>query len=137
MSLLLLFRGSGAATPPTGTCPWTAVSNDAWITITSGSSGDGSGTVEYSVAENTDPNPRTGTITVAGYTHTVYQAGASNPDAGTGEVVTWQREPLRDTSNEVYARITYPNGYVPCVNIYSTIGRPQRDTWAYASLIGG
>ena len=32
-------------------CAWTAVSNDAWITITSGASGSGSGTVSYTVAE--------------------------------------------------------------------------------------
>lgn len=53
-------------------CDWTAVSNVSWITITSGSSGVGSGTVGYSVAANTGPT-RTGTATIAGKTFTVVQ----------------------------------------------------------------
>ncbi|MDY6986962.1 MAG: BACON domain-containing protein, partial [Thermodesulfobacteriota bacterium] len=41
-------------------CSWTATSNDSWITITSGSSGSGNGTVGYSIASNASTNPRTG-----------------------------------------------------------------------------
>ena len=37
-------------------CAWTALSNDSFITITSGSSGFGSGTVHYTVAANTSTN---------------------------------------------------------------------------------
>jgi YVTN family beta-propeller protein len=58
-------------------CSWTAVSNDAWISITSGASGSGNGTVSYSVTANTDPTPRTGTLTVAGQTFTFTQAAAT------------------------------------------------------------
>jgi hypothetical protein len=57
---------------------WTAVSNDSWITITSGSSGTGNGTVNYAVAANSGP-ARTGTITVAGLTFTVTQDSGCNP----------------------------------------------------------
>ncbi|HEX9001542.1 MAG TPA: putative Ig domain-containing protein [Blastocatellia bacterium] len=53
-------------------CNWTAVSNDAWLTVTGGSSGSGNGVVGYSVAANTG-NARTGTITIAGQTFTVNQ----------------------------------------------------------------
>lgn len=53
-------------------CGWTATSNDSWITITSGSSGTGDGTVRYAVAANTG-NARTGTMTIAGQTFTVNQ----------------------------------------------------------------
>ena len=56
-------------------CSWTAVSNVAWIHITSGSSGTGSGTVSYSVDANESPDPRTGTMTIAGQSFTVTQAG--------------------------------------------------------------
>ncbi len=57
-------------------CSWTAVSNDPWISITSGASGTGNGLVSFSVALNTGI-ARTGTITVAGQTFTVNQdAGA-------------------------------------------------------------
>ena len=53
-------------------CAWTAVSDSSWITITSGSSGSGNGTVGYSVAANSGPL-RTGTIAVAGQTFTITQ----------------------------------------------------------------
>lgn len=56
-------------------CAWTAVSNAAWIEITAGRSGNGPGTVGYSVAENPSPQARQGTLTVAGQTFTVDQAG--------------------------------------------------------------
>ncbi|HUI57792.1 MAG TPA: protease pro-enzyme activation domain-containing protein [Bryobacteraceae bacterium] len=52
-------------------CTWTAVSNVSWITITSGASGSGNGTVGYTVAAG---GQRNGTITVAGQTFTVTQA---------------------------------------------------------------
>ena len=54
-------------------CTWTAVSNDSWITVTSGSSGGGNGTVSFTVAANTG-EARSGTITIAGNTFTVNQA---------------------------------------------------------------
>lgn len=56
-------------------CNWTATTTDSWITINSGSSGSGNGAVSYTVANNTTTTQRTGTITVAGQTHTVTQSG--------------------------------------------------------------
>jgi uncharacterized protein (TIGR03437 family) len=67
--------GSVAVNTQAG-CAWTAVSNASFITITSGSSGNGSGTVNYSVAANTGAT-RTGTMTIAGQTFTVTQSGGS------------------------------------------------------------
>ena len=64
--------GSGSVGVATGGgCPWTATNNVGWITITSGSSGTGNGTVHYSVAANTSTNELTGTMTIAGQTFTV------------------------------------------------------------------
>lgn len=57
-------------------CNWTAISNDAWITINSGASGSGNGSVNYSVAQNIGP-PRTGTMTIAGQTFTVNQSAGT------------------------------------------------------------
>jgi hypothetical protein len=58
-------------------CDWTAVANDPWIQITSGSNGTGNGVVSYTVLPHTDPNaPRSGSITVAGLTYTVLQGSA-------------------------------------------------------------
>jgi len=66
--------GSVAVTAPAG-CNWSAVSNaPTWLTITSGSSGSGNGTVVYSVGPyGGPPKKRTGTLTIAGQTFTVNQ----------------------------------------------------------------
>ncbi len=55
-------------------CEWTAVSNDPFIIITSGSSGTGNGKVDYTVLGNTNTTVLTGTMTIAGQTFTVNQA---------------------------------------------------------------
>src|SRR6218665_432649 len=60
-------------------CFWAAFSNDGWITITSGASAAVSGNVGYSYTENTSPSSRRGTITIAGQTYTVTQAGRPLP----------------------------------------------------------
>ena len=68
--------GSASVTVTTQAgCNWTAASNNSFITITSGASGAGSGTVNYSVAANTS-TARSGSLTIAGLTHSVSQAGA-------------------------------------------------------------
>ncbi len=54
-------------------CAWTAKSNVAWMTLISGASGSGAGTVTFSVAANTT-SARNGTLTIAGQTFTVNQA---------------------------------------------------------------
>src|SRR4029079_4538802 len=55
-------------------CLWTAVSNNPdWITITSGANGTGEGAVAYSVNSNATVSPRTGSISVADQTFTIYQ----------------------------------------------------------------
>src|SRR5688572_18809257 len=59
----------------TSGCGWTGASNATWITVTSGGSGTGNGTVAYTVAANTSATARTGTLTIAGQTVTITQAG--------------------------------------------------------------
>lgn len=58
-------------------CTWTAVSNDSFITVNSGSSGTGNGTVGFTVAANPNSKQRTGTITIAGKTFSVSQDGTN------------------------------------------------------------
>jgi uncharacterized repeat protein (TIGR01451 family) len=65
--------GTIPVTAATG-CAWTAVSNVTWITIASGASGSGNGTVGYTVAAGTGAQ-RAGTIAIAGQTFTVTQTG--------------------------------------------------------------
>ncbi len=58
-------------------CPWTAVSNDpAWLTITAGASGAGTGTIGFDVAPN-GGLARTGSLTIAGYLYFVHQNGVA------------------------------------------------------------
>jgi hypothetical protein len=80
------------------TCTWTAISNTSWIIITSNSSGSRSSIVNYSVAENSSPASRSGTMTIAGKSFTVTQSGVActysispatqsfSPIGGTGSV---------------------------------------------------
>ena len=63
-------------------CAWTAASHAAWIAITAGASGSGTGRVDYRVTENNATTGRTGTMTIAGRTFTVRQQGeAPSPPA--------------------------------------------------------
>ena len=64
-----------AVTTSVSTCTWNAVSNASWITVTSGASGTGSGSVGFTVAANTGA-ARSGTMTIASQTFTVNQAAA-------------------------------------------------------------
>lgn len=58
--------------------PWTAVSNASWLQIAPGSaSGLGSALIQFSYSANSNAGPQTGTLTIAGLTFTVVQAGAS------------------------------------------------------------
>jgi all-beta uncharacterized protein/BACON domain-containing protein len=58
--------GSGTVAVTTAAeCGWTATSSAPWITIASGSSGSGNGTVQFAVAPTTGP-ARNGTLTIAG-----------------------------------------------------------------------
>lgn len=59
-----------------GTCTWTASSGAPWITIVSGGSGTGSGTVYYSVSPNTGTASRTSASAIAGQVLTIEQGGA-------------------------------------------------------------
>lgn len=62
-------------TPTLADCEWTAVTTNSFITITSGATGTGKGKVTYSVPANTTTSILTGTITIAGQSYTVTQAG--------------------------------------------------------------
>jgi hypothetical protein len=85
----------------TGTCDWNAVSNSGFITIDSGSSGNGSGTVSFTVAPNTTGAARTGTLTVAGRIVTITQDAA--PTANNDTATTAEDTPvgINALSNDV------------------------------------
>ena len=58
-------------------CSWQAVSNTSWINIIRPESASGTGklVLGYTVQPNTNLEPRSGTLTIAGRTHEVKQAG--------------------------------------------------------------
>jgi hypothetical protein len=56
-------------------CTWATTTDAAWITISAGTSGTGSGTVEYRVAANTATDSRNGTLKIGDQTHNVTQSG--------------------------------------------------------------
>ena len=71
--------GSVAVTASSG-CASTAISNASWVTITSGNNLVGSGTVNYSVGQNTGA-ARTALLVIAGQTFLVNQAAGSTGPA--------------------------------------------------------
>ena len=124
---------TGSVNVTTGTrCMWSATANVAWLSITAGASGTGNGTVQFSVAANTDTTPRAGTLTVAGQTFTVNQAAAAcsytvapltipaGPGAGSSsvDVTTTSTCSWTATSNDSWLTLTGTaggsgNGTVP------------------------
>ena len=64
----------------TAGCEWTAASNAGWIMTSGSTRGSGPGTVSYSVAANNASASRSGTLTIAGRTFSVTQAGEGTPE---------------------------------------------------------
>ncbi len=82
----------GFSVPATSGCSWSATTTSNFITITGGSPGTGSGTVDFSIPANPGAQ-RVGTIVVAGNIYTITQSGAdtlvpapSNPSPANGSV---------------------------------------------------
>ncbi len=88
----------------TGTsCTWNAISNDDWISVTSGASGTGNGTVQLQI-QPIPPVfglPRTGTVTIAGMTFTVTQSTRQQVTVGA----------FRPSNGFVYLKNTNATGF--------------------------
>ncbi len=87
--------GTGSISVSTqSACSWTANSGASWLTITSGNSGTGNGTVGYSIAANGNSSSRTASSTIAKNTFTVTQEGSGiatytiTASAGTGGTIS-------------------------------------------------
>ncbi|HEY2931036.1 MAG TPA: BACON domain-containing carbohydrate-binding protein [Acidobacteriota bacterium] len=65
--------GSFAVSVPGG-CSWAAAANVSWITVVSGNTGSGDGTIAYQIAPNSGSTPRTGQIIVDGQSFSITQA---------------------------------------------------------------
>jgi hypothetical protein len=73
------------------TCPWTATTQNSWVSILT-SSGNGNGTVNYFVLENTTGAARYGTIDLNGQTYAVNQVGGAGGGGGGAQDL---QQPLR------------------------------------------
>jgi hypothetical protein len=71
--------GSFTVTASAASCTWNATSNARWLTVTSGASGSGNGSVKFDVDDDSGGD-RTGTISVGGQTFTVTQHGDSDEE---------------------------------------------------------
>jgi uncharacterized repeat protein (TIGR03803 family) len=134
-------------------CAWTAVSNDPFITITSGSNYTGSGKVIYTFPGNTNTTALTGTMTIAGQTFTVNQdAGGCtfklSPEDGrlnaTGGSATIKVKPNFDdcdwtaVSNDSFITITDgTNGVVKGTVTYSVPVNTNTTALTGSIIIGG
>jgi T5SS/PEP-CTERM-associated repeat protein len=67
--------GSVAVMASQPTCAWNATSNVPWLTVVSGASGIGDGTVTYAATDNLNSIPRQGSLSIGDQTLTVMQAG--------------------------------------------------------------
>lgn len=83
--------GNVTVSAPAG-CPWNASTPPNWLTLTSGATGTGNGTVIYLVAANNSASSRAASFTVAGQVFTVSEAGlpqyAIAASAGTGGLIS-------------------------------------------------
>lgn len=75
------FSASGGAgsigVTASSACSWTASSGVAWATISGGKTGNGNGTMSYTVAANSSSGSRTAALTVAGKVFTITQSGGT------------------------------------------------------------
>lgn len=68
--------GTGALSVTTGSsCSWNASTNASWVNATSGASGKGNGTVQYTVAANSGSSSRSSVVSVGGQSISLSQSG--------------------------------------------------------------
>jgi YVTN family beta-propeller protein len=67
-------NGSVNVTAPAG-CTWNGSSDSSWLAVTSGSSGNGNGTVNFAVSANTGMTGRSASLNIGGQTFSVTEAG--------------------------------------------------------------
>ncbi len=114
--------GNVSITVPDG-CSWMAVSNSDFLSITSGRTGTGSGSVGYSVAPDSGAGPRRGTLNIAGQTVTVIQSPPSTNAIDDAQFFVYQhyfdflnREPDQDGLSYWTDQITRCGANAACVN---------------------
>ena len=128
----------GVAAPLTAV--WEAITTEDWITIIGGNSGIGSGTLRYSVAENTTGAPRTGRIIISGTEYTITQvsdlrvsvtAGIGGTVNGGGSYQTNATAILTATADSGYVFSHWTGGAVGSANPFSLSVDNDKDITAH------
>jgi hypothetical protein len=109
--------GTGTVSVTTqASCSWSATSSSPWITINNGS-GVGSGTLSYTVSPNNNTASQTASLTIAGNTFTVTEAGQSQTNytisasAGSGGSISPSGQVLVNSGAGKSFTITPNSGY--------------------------
>jgi hypothetical protein len=97
-----------AVTASAPTCDWTATAGAAWVTITNGASGTGSGQVQYSVGSQADVDARAATVTAAGEAHAIVQKGRA--DASCAIVLAPASDRMDAAGGESHFAVVGPAG---------------------------
>lgn len=95
--------GASGSVEVRSNCSWTATPKDSWISIVSGGSGEGNGTVSWAASANKSGSQRTGAITIGSQTFTINQAslnctlsltsnGTTLPQAGGGGTLAFMTD---------------------------------------------
>jgi hypothetical protein len=117
--------GSIAVTTTWPSFAWTATSNDSWITITSGASGIGNRTINYSVAANPTNSTRVGTITIERMSFVVTQKTVSD---------TWTQKADFGGTAQYYA-VGFSIGDKGYIGTgYDNTYARKRDFWEYDTI---
>jgi hypothetical protein len=107
--------GSSVNVTTQGGCNWAVAEGESWLTVTSGASGTGSGTVNYTVTANSLCGPRTGLVSIGGQILSVTQDG--NPTYLTDPATATAIAPFQ-TLNGDLSSSDCPTGLAPRQNAY-------------------
>lgn len=140
--------GAVNVTAPAG-CNWSTLSSVPWITVTSGASGSGNGTVGYSVAANMTTGNRIGSINIGGQTLVVVQTrpgGTSRttfdfdgdaksdvsvrrPTSGTWFIINSTNNSIRTQGWGINGDMMVPGDYDGDGKTDVAVWRPTSGTW--------
>ncbi|MGA8594591.1 MAG: FG-GAP-like repeat-containing protein [Bryobacteraceae bacterium] len=108
-------------------CSWTPVSSTAWASVQGGGAGAGSGTATLTLIANPGL-PRKTTVSVAGSSVTVHQAGIAYPIVFRPSNGTWYVSRTATSGSPSIQQWGYPND-VPVPGDYDGDGKPDYAVW--------
>jgi hypothetical protein len=121
-------------------CSWTATSDAGWLTVTSGASGVGNGTVAYTVEQNRVPSPRASTLMIGNnafavtqwkatcnYALSYHPSSLSDPAGGTGDLSVLTLDGCPWTAQSGASWLTITAGSAGEGPVKESLDRPQSE----------